>query len=308
MAHRLGPLALSRTAVDRAGHLRTDEAWLREAWQLPSTRVLPVLDGTAPARWGDGGAELVLRAPAEAPAGERSFLGLDDAGTAYFAVSASQEDAPDLQVGADVRLAGLRELGTTLGDRDVGLLVNAVALDNWHRTHRHCPRCGTPTETTAAGHVRRCPADGSEHYPRTDPAVIMAIVDADDRILLGHQLRWPEKRFSTLAGFVEPGESLEAAVRREVLEEVGVGVGEVTYLGSQAWPFPSSLMLGFVGVAETTALRPDGEEIAEARWFSRDEVRTMVADGEVLLPSAVSIARRLIEHWYGGPLDDPPPG
>jgi len=132
----------------------------------------------------------------------------------------------------------------------------------------------------------------------------MAVVDGPERILLGHQARWPERRFSTLAGFVEPGESLEQAVRREVLEEVAVRIGEATYLGSQAWPFPSSLMLGFVAHAETTDARPDGDEIAEARWFERDELASLVSRAEISLPPPVSIARRLIEHWYGAPLTD----
>jgi NAD+ diphosphatase len=132
----------------------------------------------------------------------------------------------------------------------------------------------------------------------------MAVVDGSDRILLGHQSRWPERRFSTLAGFVEPGESLEQAVRREVLEEVAVRIGEVAYLGSQAWPFPSSLMLGFLAQAETTDAVADGEEIAEARWFERDEIAGLVASAAISLPPPVSIARRLIEHWYGARLAD----
>jgi NAD+ diphosphatase len=144
--------------------------------------------------------------------------------------------------------------------------------------------------------------DGSEHYPRTDPAVIMAVVDADDRLLLGRQASWPEGRFSTLAGFVEPGESLESAVRREVAEEVGIAVGAVRYLGSQPWPFPSSLMLGFTARAEsTTVVRGDGE-IAEARWYTRPELLADIRSGHFHVGPSISISRRLIEHWYGGEL------
>jgi NAD+ diphosphatase len=144
--------------------------------------------------------------------------------------------------------------------------------------------------------------DGSEHYPRTDPAVIMAVVDADDRLLLGRQASWPQGRFSTLAGFVEPGESLESAVRREVAEEVGLTVGAVRYLGSQPWPFPSSLMLGFTARAETTdVVRHDGE-IAEARWYTRPEMLADIRSGALHVAPSISISRRLIEHWYGGPL------
>ncbi len=181
-------------------------------------------------------------------------------------------------------------------------MVHAVALENWQRMHRFCSRCGERTVIAAAGHVRRCPACGAEHYPRTDPAVIMLVTDADDRALLGRQVHWPRGRFSTLAGFVEPGESIEQAVVREAGEEVGVEIGEVEYVASQPWPFPSSLMLGFVARATSTEIRVDGEEIEEARWFSREELRAAFASGEVLPPSGISIAARLIELWYGEPL------
>jgi NAD+ diphosphatase len=181
-------------------------------------------------------------------------------------------------------------------------MTESVAVLGWHATHTHCPRCGTPTEPVEAGWSRRCPADGSGHYPRTDPAVIMSVVDADDRLLLGHNPAWPDGRYSTLAGFVEPGESLEAAVRREVAEEVGVVVGEVEYLGSQPWPFPASLMLGFAARAVDPTISTDDVEITDARWFTREELRSAAAAGDVLLPSGVSIARRLVEHWYGGEL------
>jgi len=204
----------------------------------------------------------------------------------------------------DESFRSLRDVGLLLGARDAGLVVNAVALANWHATHTHCPRCGAVTRVASAGHIRVCVADGSEHYPRTDPAVIMAVVDADDRLLLGRQSAWPEGRFSTLAGFVEPGESLEQAVRREVEEEVGVVIGEVDYLGSQPWPFPSSLMLGFVAHAKSVEIDGGDGEIAEARWFTRSGLRADVDRGRVLLSPPVSIARRLIEHWYGEPITD----
>ncbi|MGO4426148.1 NAD(+) diphosphatase, partial [Streptomyces sp. MCAF7] len=182
------------------------------------------------------------------------------------------------------------------------LLVHAVALENWQRLHRFCSRCGERTVIAAAGHIRRCPACGAEHYPRTDPAVIMLVTDDQDRALLGRQMHWPEGRFSTLAGFVEPGESIEQAVVREVAEEAGVTVGEVEYVASQPWPFPSSLMLGFMARATSSRIQVDGEEIHEARWFSRDELRAAFKSGEVLPPSGISIAARLIELWYGEPL------
>ncbi len=172
-----------------------------------------------------------------------------------------------------------------MSDRDAGLLVHAVALEEWHRYHLRCPRCGAPTVVAAGGHLRRCPADGSEHYPRTDPAVIMLVRDDDDRCLLGRQASWPTGRFSTLAGFVEPGESLEQAVAREVAEEVGVAVTEVRYVGSQPWPFPSSLMLGFMARAADREIAVDGVEIEQARWFSRADVVAACADGSLIFPS-----------------------
>ena len=202
------------------------------------------------------------------------------------------------------RWVSLREIGTLLDDTGAGLLTASVAMAHWHAGHRFCSRCGTGTGPVQAGWARECPQCGAEHYPRTDGAVIMAIVDAADRILLGRQARWPARRYSCLAGFVEPGESLEAAVRREAREEAGVAVGEVVYRGSQPWPFPASLMLGFHARALTTEITVDGEELADARWWSREELALDVATGELLLPPAVSIARRLVEDWYGGALHD----
>lgn len=199
-----------------------------------------------------------------------------------------------------LRPAGLREAAALLNDRDAGLFTHAVALANWHATHTHCPRCGTPTVTVAAGHAPRCPADGSEHFPRIDPAVIMLVTDPDDRCLLARNRRWPERRVSILAGFVEPGESAEQAVAREVGEETGIVVNRVRYVGSQPWPMPQSLMLGFrASAAGDLELRVDHDEIAEAHWYSREELRSALAAREILLPPPVSIAHRLIEAWYG---------
>ena len=199
-----------------------------------------------------------------------------------------------------LRPADLREAAALLNDRDAGLVTHAVALANWHATHTHCPRCGTPTVTVAAGHAQRCPADGSEHFPRIDPAVIMLVTDPDDRCLLARNRRWPERRVSILAGFVEPGESAEQAVAREVQEETGIVADRVRYAGSQPWPMPQSLMLGFRAAASgDLELRVDDDEIAEAHWYSREELRLALAAREILLPPPVSIAHRLIESWYG---------
>jgi NAD+ diphosphatase len=287
-------LALARSAVDRAAEHRTDEAWLSAAWSSPGVQVVRTSRGNA-AVVGDPPA-LALDVVPDVGVDRRFFLGVDG-DRPFFSVELDESDT-------DETFRSLRDVGLLLGARDAGLVVHAVALANWHATHLHCPRCGAPTRVAAAGHTRQCEVDGSEHYPRTDPAVIMAVVDADDRLLLGRQSAWPEGRFSTLAGFVEPGESLEQAVRREVKEEVGVEIGEVDYLGSQPWPFPSSLMLGFVARAKSVEIDDGDGEIAEARWFTREGLREDVRRGRVLLSPPVSIARRLIEHWYGEPITD----
>lgn len=313
MSLRRTPLpVLSRGTVNRVGERRLDTDWLAQVWAIPATRVLRLYRGRTPVAGAPPALDFV--GPGDVPAdAERYLLGVEDE-VAFFAVVLSrppvQEAASDGTVtsAADggVTWAGLREVGALLGDRDAGLFTHAVALAHWHRSHLHCPSCGTPTDIIAAGAVRRCPVEGSEHHPRTDPAVIMLVTDDADRALLGHHIGWPEGRFSTLAGFVEPGESLEAAVAREVAEEVGVTVVDPHYVASQPWPFPSSLMLGFVARAVSTEVRVDHTEITQARWFTRERLAAEVVEGSVLLPPAVSIARRLIEGWFGAGLPDAP--
>lgn len=205
---------------------------------------------------------------------------------------------------SDVQWAGFREVAATLDAMDTALFIEASAISNWHATHTHCPQCGSPTEVEAGGWVRRCPKDNSEHYPRTDPAIIVTVVGPDGRLLLGGGGPVDAKNYSTLAGFVEPGESLEQAVVREIGEEVGVRVTACQYLGSQSWPFPASLMLGFTATTDDTVARPDGVEVTRARWFSRDELQEAVLSGEITISTRLSIARSLIEHWYGGVIED----
>jgi NAD+ diphosphatase len=307
-------LALGRSGLDRATARRDDDEWLAAAWADEGTRVL-VLDGAqALVGFGEDSAELVLVPPAQAPGGVRFLLGVDGAGVAYFGVAGPKGglragplpgpgSGPAPPPAPGVRPAGLREAGPLLGDRDAGMFTEAVALANWHATHTHCPRDGTPTVPSSAGHSRRCPTDGSEHFPRVDPAVIMLVTDDQDRCLLARNQSWPPRRVSILAGFVEPGESVEQAVIREVGEETGLAVGQIHYVGSQPWPMPQSLMLGFrAHAAGAQQIRVDGEEIAEARWFTREQLRAAVPAQEVLLPPPVSIAHRIIESWFGGPL------
>jgi NAD+ diphosphatase len=305
----LGRLALSRGTVDRATVRRTDAAWVERAWADPRTRVLVVHNSRVLVRSRDGHFELVFRSPGQRCEGTRFLLGIDDEDVAYFGVSGELETDGRDRSEDDVHPLSLREVGAALSDRDAGLFTHAVALANWHDTHTHCPLDGTPTVPAPAGHLTTCPVDGTDHFPRLDPAVIMLVLDPDDRCLLARNALWPERRMSVLAGFVEPGESAEHAVSREVYEETSIVVGQVRYLGSQPWPMPRSLMLGFqaraMGGQEITV---DKEEIAEARWFSRAELRAAIDAGSLLLAPTSSIARRLIEFWYGGELPDVPGG
>ena len=303
----LRDLALSRGEVDRSAVRRTDTEWLAAAWANPATRVIVVEDGQALIRTagGDGRADLVFVPARQAPDGVRFLLGVDADGVVYFGV-AGPLPRPDggQDPGSGTRPISLRQAGPVLSDRDAGLMTEAVALGNWHSTHTHCPRDGAVTEPVLAGHARRCVTDGSEHFPRLDPAVIMLITDAQDRCLLARNAMWPEHRVSILAGFVEPGESAERAGAREVHEETGIVVGEAHYVGSQPWPMPHSLMLGFRARATgSLEIMVDSHEIVEAHWFSRDELRASIASGEIRLPPPVSIAHRIIESWYGSHLD-----
>jgi NAD+ diphosphatase len=336
----LGELVLARETVDRATERRTDQAWLDTTWADPDTRVLVVDHGRALVRLHGDSGELVFISPGQAPPGVRFLLGVEDERTVYYGVSAPLEGAtgrlangsyradgsppdpaaargtgpgrdrpnPDSGPAAVPRPLSLREAGALLDDRDAGLLTHAIALANWHDTHTHCPIDGTPTVVNPGGHSTTCPADGTEHFPRTDPAVIMLVTDPEDRCLLARNVAWPQRRVSILAGFVDPGESAEHAVVREVHEETGITVDQVNYLDSQPWPMPRSLMLGFRAHATgDLTIRVDADEISEAHWYSREDLRRVLEAGELALPPAVSIARRIIEAWYGSELPDGAP-
>jgi NAD+ diphosphatase len=303
----LGRLALSRSTVDRATARRADGAWVEAAWADPRSRVLVVSDSQALVRSADGRPELVFISSAEAPEGTKFLLGVDTDDVVYFGVSVPGGVSRVRSGEDDVQPMSLRQVGALLSDRDAGLLTHAVALANWHDTHTHCPRDGTPTVPAPAGHLTTCPTDGSEHFPRLDPAVIMLVTDPDDRCLLARNALWPKGRMSVLAGFVEPGESAEHAVAREVFEETAITVGHIRYLGSQPWPMPRSLMLGFQAAAPGgQRITVDAEEIGEARWFTREEMLAAIGTGELAVAPTSSIARRLIEFWYGGHLPDGP--
>ncbi len=300
---------LSRGTADRSDDLREPERLL-EHWSR--ARML-VLDGGGSVQLEPSTTRLhTLDAPAvaQAPPPGAVLLGAVD-GVDHWAMRGHVGDG-----------AGLREVGALLSDTEAGLLTTATALLTWHDAAGFCPRCGLPSMPTPAGWSRLCPQQ-HEDFPRTDPAVIVLVHDGADSIVLARQPIWPAGRMSVLAGFVEAGESLEATVAREVLEEVGMHVTDVSYLGSQPWPFPRSLMVGFAARAEPgAALRPRAGEIEEAHWFDRAAVRAMIAAEadlagdadrwaapvsaeaapagsafEVILPGPVSIARRMIEGW-----------
>jgi NAD+ diphosphatase len=292
-------IALSVRSHDRVGERRVDEQWLATTWQEPSSRIVPIAvtrfpvtakadDDPEPAvavRWQSAG-----DLPDE---GLRIFLGETD-GVPHFALVVQEPTD-------DGRWATLREVVHRLEEPDAGFLVHAGALAEWHASHRFCPRCGGALAATAAGHVLTCAECGRQQFPRSDPAVIMLVTDGE-RALLGRQATWPEGRYSTLAGFVDPGESLEEAVVREVAEETAVRVTDVSYFGNQPWPFPQSLMVGFFARAVSTEINVDGAEISDARWFTREQLRSEAEDGSLKLPGGVSISRSLVEAWYGGSL------
>jgi len=303
----LGGLTLAQSTMDRGCERRSDPGLLDKIGGAESTAVMLISAGKTLIR--DG--KIVLLPSAERVLPPVSiYLGRAEEGSELPAGTdiVLETVAPQDQGPFDGEWLGLRDVATTLSVQDAGLFVEAAAVSNWHATHTHCPRCGAPTEIESGGWVRRCPEDGSEHYPRTDPAIIVSVVDEQDRLLLGHSAAWPSGRYSTLAGFVEPGESLEAAVIREVEEESGIVVRSPQYLGSQPWPFPSSLMLGFTATATGTDTRPDGVEILDVRWFTRAELASAIESGQVQVAGGISIARALIERWYGGPLPEPKEG
>ena len=306
--------------IDRAAHRRTDPDWL--AWAWPAARVLAVGPGRVPVRDDGGRAWLAFVRPDAAPSGERYFLGVAADGQAYFAVNVDTVNsggpagsAASVGVAFTAVLDVLRERGHLLDQADTDLLLTAIALVNWHARHAYSPRTGRPT-TMAEGGWTRVTDDGETIFPRTDPAVIVLVHDGvagpDGRCLLAHNAAWiapgGRRRFACLAGFVEPGESLEAAVMREVREETGIEVEEIRYFSSQPWPFPSSLMLGFTARAASDAIRVDQDELENARRFTREEMRDMLKLGTLQLPFKLAISHHLIENWFDagelGPLKD----
>lgn len=280
-------IRLHAAGHDRLSLRRTDQDWLASAW--PTGQVLVVSEARIerPVTWVEA---------SQAPAGQRILLGQRDSVTHWAVITDEPVDRPDHWV----RLRDLID-DLAVDPTDASLIFHALGIAEWLRATRFCARCGRRLQVTAAGHQLTCEA-GHATFPRTDPAVIMLITaDGGERALLGRHTRWGDQpRFSTLAGFCEPGETLEDAVRREVDEEAGVAVGAVNYVGNQPWPLPSSLMLGFTGEALSTDLDLRDGELAEARWFTRDGLREDIATGRVVIPGPVSISRSLIDDWLDG--------
>jgi NAD+ diphosphatase len=283
--------------IDRAASERADPQLLTRARADAATRVLVVSGDAAP--MSDGGS-LHFVAPHDVPDdAEWVFLGRDASGTALLGAAVPRGEAEPFAAPGGWR--SLRTVGGDLSRPDADLFVAALSAGRWLLDAPHCPACGALTAVTQAGWARRCPSCGREHFPRTDPAVIVAVTSSrGDRLLLGSNVLWEPERYSCFAGFAEAGESLESAVTREVAEEAGVDVRDIRYLGSQAWPYPRSLMIGFVATAaDDGAARADGAEIADVRWFDRAEIAAALEGrGDVVLPGRASIASRLIRRWH----------
>jgi NAD+ diphosphatase len=293
-------LPLASEAVDRSGELRTKPDELAKLWT--SARILHFASGKFRVKpnyeLDFQSAEQIakLRKDAKFADGEELFLGIDN-GISYFAWCSDAMDFESFETLENYQT--LRTLGDFLTQLEMGLAIHSQAIANWHHTHQFCARCGAPTLSANGGSLRKCSTDGSEHYPRTDGAVIVLVKDDKDRVLLGRQKVWPEKRFSCFAGFVEPGESFEQTVLREVFEESAIRADKITYLGSQPWPFPASIMISFSALATNpAAAKADGEEIEEIIWLTREEMCAAIANQSLTLPPGMSVARKMIEFWY----------
>ena len=300
-------LGFAHNDLDRLAHRRDDAGFQAEAAAAPAARTLAVLgDGVLLRRGPDGIMDPWFRFEEVARlgrTGQRGFLGVDARGP-VFAMTVDPGPADILAANPDLALFNLRQVAVdgSVSAADLGALAEGKALIAWHATHGYCGRCGTPTRSSASGWRRECPSCGLHHFPRTDPVVIMLATDGD-RCLLGRQPRFPARMYSCLAGFLEPGETIEAAVRREIAEEAGIACGAVTYLGSQPWPFPASLMIGCLVEATSTAITIDAEELEDARWFARGEVEAMLAGHHpagLACPVPMAIAHHIVRAWVDG--------
>ncbi len=309
------PICFSGSSLDRAGNPRRDPAWLAEKRRRADSRFLPLrelkalVDITAkPARiawqdtvWADAHATLPCL-----------FLGLDAAGIAHFTIDCDADERTAALHGEAIKFIDVRSIAAMLPPEEAAILAQARSLTDWHQRHRFCAQCGSPTQLAEAGYSRHCTSEAckAQHFPRTDPVVIMLAVRRDERtgedmVLLGRQSRFPPGMYSALAGFMEPGETIEEAVRREILEESGIKTGDVRYVACQPWPFPSSLMIGCIAEATSSAITVDPTELEEARWFSRDEVEEMRMkstdmEASPRLSPPLALAHQLAKRWLAG--------
>jgi len=298
--------------IDRAAALREDPGWVEQALSRPDTRIIAVWRSRHLLYVAEPEQPRAVRLRPEHLAdqtveqGEAVFLGMEES-TALFAVDLSDHDEAEPELENQASFVDLRQFGPLLNGNDANLLAYARAMLNWHRNHQYCGRCGATTVSSDSGHRRQCTNNdcGQPSFPRTDPAIIVLVEHPCDdggppRCLLGRSARLPPGMYSTLAGFVEPGESLEQTVHREVFEEAGVELASVRYLASQPWPFPGSLMLGFHATASSTAIQRNDDELEDARWFGLDELDRFGESSNTsgyCLPRPDSIARFLIDHW-----------
>jgi len=289
--------------IDRATERRRDETWLAARQEDETTRLVPVWQSKNLLNR-RAGLKPVFLSPSQVRENVHApdstiLLGIEG-DRAYFAVGLSSlDETPPAGLAELGQFRDLRQVAPLLDERDSALLAFARAMVYWHRRHRFCGDCGSPTVSMEAGYMRVCTNDdcGQRQFPRTDPAIIV-LVTCGERGLLGRKPIWPEGMYSTIAGFVEPGESIEDAVLREVQEETGVRVVEVCYQSSQPWPFPTSLMLGFRARAKDGTIQVDEDELEHARWFTREELKRGLEQGALRLPPEISISRRLIEGWF----------
>jgi NAD+ diphosphatase len=300
-------LPLAGNFVERDVLARLRPKLFDELWGQPSTRVLAMYEGKVLLDNTNGATSLLILEVDRVPSAQaRVYLGrliIDTSGALGSAVvlavlgkNAALALEPD-----ESNWQTVRKTVGALSSAHAALVTEALAIANWHESHQYCAKCGTPTVVEQGGWVRRCFADEIELYPRTDPAVIVAITNDEDELLLGSQARWDANRWSIFAGFVEPGESAEAAVHREMLEETSLSLTDLSFVASQPWPYPCSLMLGFSARAiGNQKAKPDGDEIAKLEWFSRERLEKSAQ--EILLPPRGSISRAIIEHWFGGPI------
>ena len=288
------------SVLDRSSELRLDKQGLAERWKsakiIHLARQRFLTDGT---KLTFLSADQIANLDKKFSEGLKIFLGIAN-GVDYFAycTDVSQVELTSFDEGGDGNYLTLREVDGIFSEFDIAICMHAQTVSNWHHAHPKCAKCGKDTRPEKGGSIRICESCGAEHFPRVDPAIIVLLRDRQDRIILGRQKVWPAKRFSCFAGFVEPGESFEQTVEREVLEEAGVSVSEIKYLTSQPWPFPASLMISFEAVTDTPELvKPDGEEIEAIKVLSREQFEAELASEELLLPPKVSVARKMIEAW-----------